>query len=184
MKIAILTYIESKDHYDIIRDGLLSKKNYCDKHGYDLVFNSKYKDELTKAKWDCIHYLLQFLNDEIIPDDDIHYDYILFSSPHSMITNMEFNLEEMIESRMNSEKHILVSSMIQPAVRDTDKVFKSGQITTNNIILKNTQTTKKIINRFYEQRFLQNPNLSIEEVFNEFMNHHFDNSIIKYEISG
>jgi hypothetical protein len=95
---------------------------------------------------------------------------------------MDFNLEEMIKSRMNSEKHILVSSMIQPAVRDTDEVFKSGKITTNNIILKNTQTTKKIINRFYEQRFLQNPNLSIEEVFNEFMNHHFDNSIIKYDI--
>ena len=182
MKIAILTYIESKDHYDTIRNGLLSKKNYCDKHGYDLVFNSKYKDDLTKAKWDCIHYLLQFLNGEIIPDDDIHYDYILFSSPHSMITNMDFNLEEMIKSRMNSEKHILVSSMIQPAVRDTDEVFKSGKITTNNIILKNTQTTKKIINRFYEQRFLQNPNLSIEEVFNEFMNHHLDNSIVKYDI--
>lgn len=182
MKIAILTYIESKDHYDIIRNGLLSKKNYCDKHGYDLVFNSKYNDSLSKSKWDCIEYLLQFLNGEIIPDDDIHYDYILFSSQYSMITNMDFNLEDMIESRMNPEKHILVSSIIQPFIRDTDEVFKSGKITTNNIILKNTSTTKNIINKFYEQKFLQNPNLSIEDVFNELMNHHFDNNIIKYDI--
>jgi hypothetical protein len=94
---------------------------------------------------------------------------------------MNFNLKEMIESQMSSNKHILMTPMIQSIIKDNNEIFRMGEITTNNIIVKNTPTSKKIITDLYEQR-LQYINLSIDETFNKLLTHHFNDEFIENNI--
>ena len=177
MKIAILTYINSQDHFNSIRNGLLSKKIYCEKYNHDLIFNTNYIEKNKNSwhlLWESINFLLSHLNGT--------YDYIFFSNSNSLITNLEFDLVDFIKNKFDQNKCIMVSSEITPININENEIFENQKVITNNMILKYSEKTKEIIQRYLDQKFLQNPNLSHNDLFNLFLNHYFKEKKIKDDV--
>jgi len=85
MKICILT-IHSNEYKNLANITLPNKKEYCDKHGYDLIFYENFNHpQIDKTLF--------------IYDTILKYDVVFWLGADTLITNFNFKIEEFINNK-------------------------------------------------------------------------------------
>lgn len=126
MKIAIGTLRLGEKFKRDTKYGHLTKIQYCQKHGYDLIEDEQIHVFNRGYQWSKIYLILKYLH---------QYDYFVWIDADTLIMNQEKRIEEFVERLMNN-KDIMYA-------RD------DGWINTGVMFIKNT----KFANDFFIRTF-------------------------------
>lgn len=125
--IAIIS-LYSRDYKNIGEYSDENKKNYANKHGYDLFL---YHDRLNHSRpvsWSKIIAIQSHL---------ANYKWVYWSNADSLIMNTEIKLEEFID-----DKYDLIIS----------KGYIEGNINTGNFLIKNSKWSHDILKKIFDQK--------------------------------
>jgi hypothetical protein len=130
MKIAVCSLYINNWYRDIVKYGKITLKNYCEKYGYDFIYETeKTNDTVYDGKRDAPWYKIQLLL-KVLSNPE--YDFVIWNDADSMIVSDDKNLEHFIEKYLG-DKDILVA-------RDWQSILNTG-----TMFIKNSDFSKKIL---------------------------------------
>lgn len=120
---------------EIVKYGKLSLEKYCQKHGYDFIYETEEtEDGVYDAKRDIPWYKIQLML-KVMQNSD--YDFVVWNDADSQIVNYEKKLESLIERYMG-EKDVLVA-------RDWQSTLNTG-----TMFIRNTEYSKTLLRAVWD----------------------------------
>jgi lipopolysaccharide biosynthesis glycosyltransferase len=132
---------------DAIKYGRRSMVDYCQKHGYDFITESKNLDNKRAAHWSKLLLLLRLMESEN------NYDYVVWLDADIMIMNENMKITDLIYNQMKGKDFLLSKDI-------------SNHINTGVWIVKNSQYARDIIKLNYELPELCYRGYEDQDVFN------------------
>jgi hypothetical protein len=129
LKIAVCSLTVGEQYKEATKYGRLSKKLYCENHGYAFYDEEDCVDFTRPLAWSKIPLLLMHIKD--------NFDYLVWIDGDSYIMNMEIELESIIDT-YTCDKDITIA-----------QDFKLPN--TGVMIIKNTKWAKKFLELIYDQ---------------------------------
>ena len=127
MKIAIVTIAIGDKFREKMHYSTLSKIEYCKKHNYDFIEDDSVYDTSRPIAWSKILLMKKYLP---------QYDYIMWIDADAMILNFDDKIEDKLY--LLNGRDVCVTSVY-------------GMINTGVIIVKNTDTSLRLLDLIYEQ---------------------------------
>lgn len=129
LKIAVLTTVTDDNYFKKYKDVFYIKKNYCQYHNYDFIFNIIGEDTYDMGKgWLKLYKLRENLQ---------NYDYIFVSDADVIITNRDIRIEDIILKYFNKDTFLYLT---------TDY----NSINTGNSIWKNCEKSFKFLDEIFK----------------------------------
>ena len=136
MKIAVCSLSIGDEFRQITRNGIKSKKLYCEKHGYTFIDDESVYDNTRPHAWSKILLVKKYLQE---------YDYIMWIDGDTFIMNDEITIEERLQKLNPEDKDLLLAN---------DHVCAN----TGVFFIKNTEFSMQLLDEIYKQTyFVNNP---------------------------
>jgi hypothetical protein len=130
----LLTLAIGGDFRKSLKKALDSKKNYCEKHGYEYILGGEeFWDRERPIPWSKIPFLLDILSKS--EDGEL----IFMSDADVYITNIDTNIEDTIVPLLPEGKDLLMT------------IDSCGHINDGNILIRNSSWTRDFWTRVYKQ---------------------------------
>ena len=130
----LLTLAIGEDFRKSLKRALDSKKNYCEKKGYEYILgNEQFWDRERPIPWSKIPFLLDVL------ENSTDGEYIFLSDADVYITNMDFDIEKSIVPLLPNGKDLLMT------------IDSCGHINDGNILIRNSAWSRDFWKRVSEQ---------------------------------
>ena len=92
--IAVITIAHGNDYQNSVRLGTESKRDYCQKHGYDFIFCEDQLDPSRQIYWSKILLALEVLENH-------SYLWVVWLDADTIIMNQDIPLEDLIDEKIN-----------------------------------------------------------------------------------
>jgi hypothetical protein len=130
----LLTLAIGGDFRKSLKKALDSKKNYCEKHGYEYILGGEeFWDRERPIPWSKIPFLLDILSKS--EDGEL----IFMSDADVYITNIDTKIEDTIVPLLPEGKDLLMT------------IDSCGHINDGNILIRNSSWTRDFWTRVYKQ---------------------------------
>ena len=128
MRIAVLSLAVGNTYKNIVEPSQLTKRNYCNMHGYDYVEDNSMHDKSRPIPWSKLLLIKKYINS---------YDYLVWMDADAMIMDNTQKIEDKLH--LMKDKHMMV-------------VSDWKQINSGVIFIKNTgEIVSSFIDRWYDQ---------------------------------
>lgn len=91
---AIVTIAQGSGYQDCVRLGTESKRNYCEKHGYDFIYGTENMDPSRHIYWSKILLMLDVM-------ENSSYKWVVWLDADTLIMNPDIPLEDLIDENIN-----------------------------------------------------------------------------------
>jgi hypothetical protein len=137
MKIVVCSLYINDWYRDIVKYGKISLEKYCQKHGYDFVYETESSpnavyDGTRDIPWFKVKLILKLLQNK-------EYDFIVWNDADSVITNDKIKLEDKITKYLG-DKDVLVA-------KDWMSTLNTG-----TMFIRNTQFSKDILQETWNNK--------------------------------
>ena len=134
MKLTILTLAIGNDYKKALSKGLLSKKQYAEKHGYTYIQGDEsHWDRERPISWSKVPFLLKYL--EQLEDGEI----VWLSDADVYITNPELKFEDHVMSLFSPNADMMMTN------------DACGHVNAGNIVMRNSPWLRDFWKRVYQQ---------------------------------
>lgn len=131
-RIGVLSLSVGQAYSQLVEKAIVNKREYCDRHGYDFICGYESLDQLRHPAWSKIKLIEQYLP---------KYDWIFWSDADSVVMNMDFLLEDVID-----DQYIMI-------VGDTVAGINTGQF-----LIKNCSDSFELLKECYAlEQFIDHP---------------------------
>jgi len=128
MRIAVCSYAIGDVYKEIVKYGVISRKEYCRNHHYDYIDDETEYDHTRPIEWTKIPTVKKYMD---------RYDYIVWMDADSLIMNPEISLEYFIKKYMQNEIEMMY-------------VSDGNWINTGIFFVKCTEYMKKFLTEVYK----------------------------------
>ncbi len=129
--IAVVSMAIGEEYQEAVAQGIESKRTYCEKHGYDFVYETEWLDPSRPFAWSKIKLLQKVL-------DSGKYKWVFWSDADSLIMNHAVKLEEFIKE----EYDVILST-------NYDGTEKRLIINTGQFFLKSSDWNRAFLKKVY-----------------------------------
>lgn len=92
--VAVVTLAIGDEYKAIVKDGIESKRLYCERHGYDFICGQENLDPSRPLPWSKIKILQKVM-------ENPNYKWIFWTDADSLIMNQAIKLEDLIDEKYN-----------------------------------------------------------------------------------
>ena len=124
--IAVVTMAVGDNYKTAVSTGILNKRKYCEKHGYDFIYGEEQLDKNRPIAWSKILLLRKTL-------DNHKYKWVFWTDADSLFMNMSIPLEDLIDDNYN----IIITQE------------DCGNINSGQFFLKNCAWSKEFLKKVY-----------------------------------
>ena len=128
--IGVVTLVLGEEYEEAVTKGTISKRDYCDKHGYAFHYGTEHLLPELPASWSKLP-----LMDSLLGEHDV----LLFLDADTVVMNSEITLESIIEEHFPRDKSLCL-------VRDC-----CDNLNTGVILLRCDETARKLLRAMSEQ---------------------------------